>query len=74
MVKFTYIAKIFDGLVKQSMSRKGNYWDNEVAESFFESLIVEWAFKHYYSLISEAELSIFQWIETGITEEEYTLT
>jgi len=28
-------------LVKQSMSRKGNCWDNAVAESFFKSLKVE---------------------------------
>ncbi len=28
-------------LVKQSMSRKGNCWDNAVAESFFKSLKIE---------------------------------
>ncbi len=31
---FTDIIKSYDGLVKQSMSRKGNCWDNAVAESF----------------------------------------
>jgi transposase InsO family protein len=31
---FTNILKNHDGLVKQSMSRKGNCWDNAVAESF----------------------------------------
>lgn len=62
--KFTNILKSYNGLVKQSMSRKGNCWDNAVAESFFKSLKVEWVYKHNYGLRSEAELSIFQWIET----------
>jgi len=35
---FTDIIKNHEGLVIQSMSRKGNYWDNAVAESFFKSL------------------------------------
>ena len=46
------------------MSRKGNCWDNAVAESFFKSLKVEWVYKHKYNYRSEAELSVFQWIET----------
>lgn len=62
--RFTNILKSYDGLVKQSMSRKGNCWDNAVAESFFKSLKVEWVYKHNYGLRSQAELSIFQWIET----------
>ena len=62
--KFTTILKNYNGLVKQSMSRKGNCWDNAVAESFFKSLKVEWVYKHKYNRRSEAELSIFQWIET----------
>lgn len=61
---FTNIIKSYDGLVKQSMSRKGNCWDNAVAESFFKSLKVEWVYKHNYNKRSEAELSIFSWIET----------
>ena len=62
--KFTNILKSYNGLVKQSMSRKGNCWDNAVAESFFKSLKVEWVYKHNYGLKSEAKLSIFEWIET----------
>lgn len=50
--------------VRQSMSRKGNCWDNAVAESFFKSLKVEWVYHQDYRSISEAELSIFRWIET----------
>ncbi len=62
--RFTNILKNYNGLVKQSMSRKGNCWDNAVAESFFKSLKVEWVYKQDYRLRSEAELSVFQWIET----------
>jgi len=61
---FRNIIKSYGGLVKQSMSRKGNCWDNAVAESFFKSLKVEWVYRHNYQQKSQAELSIFQWIET----------
>jgi transposase InsO family protein len=50
--------------VQQSMSRKGNCWDNAVAESFFKSLKAEWTNWKKYSTIHEAELSVFQYIET----------
>ena len=62
--EFTDILKRHNGGVVQSMSRKGNCWDNAVAESFFKSLKVEWVYHQDYRLRSEAELSIFQWIET----------
>ena len=61
---FTNIIKSYKGAITQSMSRKGNCWDNAVAESFFKSLKVEWVYKHKYIKRSEAELSVFQWIET----------
>lgn len=61
---FTDVLKSYNGLVIQSMSRKGNCWDNAVAESFFKSLKVEWAYQHNYIKRSDAELSIFYWIET----------
>jgi len=61
---FTDILKKYNGSIRQSMSRKGNCWDNAVAESFFKSLKVEWVYAHSYNLRSEAELSVFQWIET----------
>lgn len=50
--------------LKQSMSRKGNCWDNAVAESFFKSLKVEWVYKYQYLTRLQAELSVFKWIET----------
>jgi len=61
---FTNIIKSYDGLVKQSMSIKGNCWDNAVVESFFKSLKVEWVYKHSYDQKDQAELSVFTWIET----------
>ncbi len=62
--RFTDILKSYNGSVKQSMSGKGNCWDNAVAESFFKSLKVEWVYNQNYQLRSEAELSVFRWIET----------
>ena len=48
----------------RSMSRKGNCWDNAVAESFFKTLKVELIYHHKYQTRKEAELSIFEYIET----------
>ena len=42
------MIKSYDGLIKQSISRKGNCWDNDVAESFFKSLKVEWIYRYQY--------------------------
>ena len=50
-------------LITQSMSRKGNCWDNAVAESFFKSLKKECIYRNNYLTKKEAELSVFQWIE-----------
>ncbi len=62
--EFTDLIKSYNGLIKQSMSRKGNCWDNAVAESFFKTLKIEWVYKHRYQTRNQAELSVFQWIET----------
>jgi len=45
---FTDILKKYGDDVNQSMSRKGNCWDNAVAESFFKSLKVEWVYRRYF--------------------------
>jgi len=58
--RFTNTLKSYHRLIKQSMSRKGNFWDNAVAES----LKVEWVYKHSYDQKHQAELSVFTWIET----------
>jgi putative transposase len=46
-----------------SMSRKGNCWDNSVAESFFSSLKTERVFDYSYSTREEARRNIFDYIE-----------
>lgn len=49
--------------IKQSMSRKGDCWDNAVAESFFHTLKVELTHHEQYETREEAKQSIFQYIE-----------
>lgn len=46
-----------------SMSRKGNCWDNSVAESFFHSIKTELIFTERYATREIAKQSIFQYIE-----------
>ena len=46
-----------------SMSRKGNCWDNAIAESFFHTLKVELVHENRYKTIEEAKSSIFRYIE-----------
>lgn len=46
-----------------SMSRKGNCYDNAVAESFFHLLKTEWVNHHRYLSRSEAISSLFYYIE-----------
>ena len=47
----------------QSMSRKGNCWDNAVAESFFHTLKTQFIRHHKFLTRYEAELALFQYIE-----------
>jgi transposase InsO family protein len=60
---FTKIMKA-NSMVVQSMSRKGNCWDNAVAESFFKTIKVEWIYRHSFTNQEQAQLSIFEWIES----------
>jgi len=53
-----------NNLITRSMSRKGNCWDNAVAESFFKSIKVEWIYNNEYQNQAVAQLSIFEWIES----------
>jgi transposase InsO family protein len=50
--------------VCRSMSRKGNCWDNAVAESFFKTIKVEFVYDKLFADQDEAKLSLFNWIET----------
>ena len=49
--------------IECSMSRKGNCWDNAVAESFFHTLKTELVHHEDYRSRSEAKASIFEYIE-----------
>lgn len=47
----------------QSMSRKGNCWDNAVAESFFHTIKAELIYQHKFKSRQEAKNAIFEYIE-----------
>ena len=49
--------------VLQSMSRKGNCWDNAVAESFFKTLKTELVYHEDYLTKQQAKLAVFEYIE-----------
>lgn len=46
-----------------SMSRRGNCWDNAVAESFFSSLKKERIRRRVYHTVEEAKADVFDYIE-----------
>lgn len=47
-----------------SMSRKGNCWDNAVAESFFATLKVELVYRSRFATRDAAKRALFEYIET----------
>ena len=47
----------------QSMSHRGNCWDNAISESFFGRFEVERMFWEKYKNHDEARSKIFEWIE-----------
>lgn len=49
--------------INQSMSRKGNPYDNAVAENFFSCLKCEFSFFQNFRSRSEAQIAIFRYIE-----------
>ena len=52
-----------DYQIIQSMSRKGNCWDNSAMESFFKTLKVELVYPQRYGTRAQARLDIVSWIE-----------
>lgn len=60
---YSYRNLIDDNSLIGSMSRKGNCWDNSVAESFFHTLKVELVKELSYQNRDEAKQSIFEYIE-----------
>lgn len=49
--------------IRSSMSRKGDCWDNAVAESFFSTLKTELIFHNKYQNRKQAKRDIFEYIE-----------
>ena len=60
-IKYQNILK--DYRLIGSMSRKGNCWDNAIAESFFHTLKVELIHECVYRTGEQARQSIFQYLE-----------
>ena len=63
-----YACREFVDLIKenkmvQSMSRKGNCWDNAVAESFFKSLKTELIYGAIEMSAKDMETELFEYIE-----------
>lgn len=63
-----YACKEYRRLLKkfgfiQSMSRKGNYWDNAAMESFFGTLKTELIYHENYKTRNQARVSIFEYVE-----------
>jgi len=63
-----YASKEFRKILKskkciQSMSRKGNCWDNAVAESFFKTIKVESLYRYKFENTIEVYTAIFDYID-----------
>ena len=58
-----YRTMLANNGIECSMSRKGNCWDNAVAESFFHTLKAELVHHEDYRSHAEAKASIFEYIE-----------
>lgn len=58
-----YRAVLAQHGLRPSMSRRGNCWDNAVAESFFSTLKVELIARHTWPTRELARRAIFQYIE-----------
>jgi putative transposase len=55
--------RLFRYRMKQSMSRRGNCWDNAVAESFFATLKKELVRNHVFATRDAARSDVFEYIE-----------
>lgn len=52
-----------NNLVKQSMSRKGNCWDNAAAESFFRTLKTELIYQVEMKSMAKTKIEVFEFVE-----------
>jgi len=53
----------FNKKITQSMSRKGNCWDNAVAESFFKSIKYEWLNRFIFENSKQLHAAIYEYIQ-----------
>ena len=51
------------------MSRKGNCWDNVVAESFFKTIKTELVYQAVFKMKIEAKLAVFEYLEVWYNRE-----
>ncbi|WP_240623478.1 IS3 family transposase [Brumimicrobium aurantiacum] len=58
----------FNRKIVQSMSRKGNCWDNAVAESFFKTIKNEWLYRFKYTSYDQLHSSLEDYINWYNTE------
>ena len=58
-----FTEKLDEHSITQSMSRKGNCWDNAPAESFFKTLKHELDMPVYFQSYQQARSAIFEFIE-----------
>jgi transposase InsO family protein len=69
-----YASNEYKRILKQlgcigSISRKGDCWDNAVAESFFATLKKEYVYQTTFNTRTEAQLGIFDYIEAWYNKE-----
>lgn len=55
----------------QSMSRKGNCWDNAVAESFFKTIKEECINRHEFKILTRLVVLSLITLKAGITPTDY---
>lgn len=53
------------------MSRKGDYWDNAVSESFFHSLKTELVYHESFKTKAQANEMIFEYIEIFYNRQRF---
>src|SRR5690625_2715023 len=58
----------FNKKIVQSMSRKGNCWDNAVAESFFKTIKNKWLYRFKYTSYNQLYDSLKEYINWYNTE------
>lgn len=59
----SYRQELWRYAMQQSMSRRGNCWDNAPTERFFRSFKTEWMPSSFYTTYTHAEKDIMQYIK-----------